>query len=196
MKTIAQKTSHEIKIQKSRFITLLYPLYKQEEIDEYLKLAQTMYPDATHYCYAYIFDTVERCFDDGEPSKTAGMPILNVLKNQQLQRTLAIVVRYFGGIKLGAGGLVRAYTNSISEALLKTPIMNLEPGYLITLTFPYEKTKEIDYACKDVSIKTKSYHNDIEYQIEVPLDQLSFITGLERLGTKIIKKEQTYIKKM
>lgn len=196
MKTIEQKTNHEIKIQKSRFITLLYPLNNPEDVNDYLKQAQKRYPDATHYCYAYIFDTIERCSDDGEPSKTAGMPILNVLKSQKLQRILAIVVRYFGGIKLGAGGLVRAYTNSISETLLQTSIITLEPGYLLTITFPYEQTKEIDYICKSFHIKSKSYHNHIEYQIEVPLNQQTLIPTLERLDVHIIKMEQTYIKKV
>lgn len=196
MKTIAQNIVHELKIQKSRFITLLYPLKTEDEVSNYLQEVQQAYPNATHYCYGYIFDTVERFSDDGEPSGTAGMPILNVLKSQQLQRTLAIVVRYFGGIKLGAGGLVRAYSNSISEALLQTEILHLEQGLLVTIAFPYEKTKDVDYVCNQFKIKSKTYHDDIKYQIEIPKKEQNFIITLERLGIKIIKIEESYIKKM
>ena len=131
VKTIRNQTEFEIVINKSRFIGLLIPISDVEEVPLYLEEARELYPNATHYCYAYIIDQYKKASDDGEPSKTAGMPMLNVLEKNELDHVLAIVIRYFGGIKLGAGGLVRAYSQSVVETLshadivtkVKAPIM-------------------------------------------------------------------------
>ena len=115
MFTIKEKTVNEIVIQKSRFICVLDKLENKDDLENILKEIKNTYKGATHYCYAYIINSSQKYDDDGEPSGTAGNPILNVLKFNNLNNVVAIVIRYFGGIKLGAGGLVRAYTKSVTE---------------------------------------------------------------------------------
>ena len=106
-------------IKKSKFLTKLYKVNSIKEIDDILNNLKSEYSDSTHICYAYIINSKEKCFDDGEPSGTAGMPILNILKKNNISNILAVVIRYFGGIKLGAGGLTRAYSNSVSDTSKK-----------------------------------------------------------------------------
>ena len=119
MQSISQKVLSTIEIQKSKFVCILIPLNKLEDVKIELENIKKEYKCATHYCYGYIFDQMKRFSDDGEPGGTAGMPILKVLENHSFNHVLAVVVRYFGGIKLGAGGLVRAYTNSVVDAIEK-----------------------------------------------------------------------------
>ena len=95
------------------------------------------------------------------------MPILNVLKNNNLNYILAIVVRYFGGIKLGAGGLVRAYTKSVTETIKKSTITTLLDGYNLIIEFDYDKIKEIDYLLKDSNVNSKTFDNKIIYDIDI-----------------------------
>lgn len=117
MKYILKEYEHRYEIQKSVFITYLFPLKSVDDVRIYLNRIKKEHPKATHYCYAYVFDLVMHSSDDSEPSGTAGRPMLNVLKNQDLNNILAITVRYFGGIKLGTGGLLRAYVQSLTETL-------------------------------------------------------------------------------
>ena len=112
--------SFELEINKSRFIAYKYDLTNVEEVKPIIEKLKKEHKKARHVCYAYVFkgDTVsEKCSDDGEPGGTAGYPILNVIKKKNLTNTLVVVVRYFGGIKLGAGGLTRAYTKATAEVL-------------------------------------------------------------------------------
>ena len=116
--TIAKDIRTEQVISKSRFICSLKKVKTEEEAQEFIKAIKKEFWDATHNCSAYIIDEQhQRSSDDGEPSGTAGMPMLGVLRKQELQQVAAVVTRYFGGIKLGAGGLVRAYAGSVSQAI-------------------------------------------------------------------------------
>jgi len=110
---------HELEIKKSKFIGYLFEIKNVEEIKEKIDALKREHKKATHICYAYrlISPFAEKAVDDGEPSGTAGKPILNVLQKQDKQNVLLVVVRYFGGIKLGAGGLLRAYSKCASETL-------------------------------------------------------------------------------
>ena len=117
MHTIKTEIQNEIVIQKSKFITCFFKLQNKNDIDFFIEKTKKLYPAATHYCYAYRFQNLEKCSDDGEPSGTAGRPILNVLEKQNRKNCMVVVVRYFGGIKLGAGGLVRAYTKAAAGVL-------------------------------------------------------------------------------
>lgn len=118
MYTIWQDYRKEIVIEKSRFICTLKKVHNEAEAQEFIKNIKKEYWDATHNCSAYIIDDMsQRSNDDGEPSGTAGIPMLEVLRKNQLIETVAVVTRYFGGIKLGAGGLVRAYSNSVAGAV-------------------------------------------------------------------------------
>ena len=108
---------NEIIIKKSKFITKLYKINDVSEVNNIIEELQKEYKKATHICYAYIINGQEKAVDDKEPSGTAGRPILNVLQKRKLNEIMIVVIRYFGGIKLGAGGLVRAYTKSASEII-------------------------------------------------------------------------------
>ena len=194
MKSIKEKSISELEIQKSKFITVLYPTHNIEEGKEALLEAKKEFPNATHYCYAYILDQNERCSDDGEPSKTAGMPMLNVLKMQDYQHILAIVVRYFGGIKLGAGGLVRAYTKAVTTALENIIPVSLIPGNRYEISFSYEQLKDIDHLLKNVLIKEKIFGEAIQYQIDLPIESSeSILQTLKPKTIKIEKKDSIFI---
>ena len=118
MQTIQKDCRTEIVIEKSRFICTLKKVSSEAEAQEFIKNTKKEFWDATHNCSAYIInDMQQRSSDDGEPSGTAGIPMLEVLRKKNLTGVAAVVTRYFGGIKLGAGGLVRAYTNSVVSAV-------------------------------------------------------------------------------
>ena len=191
MKTVKENIENEIIINKSRFITLLIKINNLDEIEKNLKEIKKKYKDATHYCYAYIIGNKEKCSDNGEPSGTAGIPILNVLKQNDLTNILCVVIRYFGGIKLGAGGLIRAYSTSASEALNKTNIVNLIKGYKIVIEFNYDNIKQINYLLKDIQIK-KEYGNTITYTFYIKEDSLNKIENeLSKISKIKLKKEIT-----
>lgn len=172
MLSISDNVVNEIIIKKSRFITFLYRVDDIDSINDYLSDLNKKYSDATHICYAYILDNVKRFNDNGEPGGTAGMPILNVLESKDLNHVLCCVVRYFGGIKLGANGLVRAYSNSCSEAVLCSNIINLSIGKLCSVSFSYDDTKIIDSLLKDSFITDKKYDSVVSYIFKISSDQL------------------------
>lgn len=122
--TIAKDIRVEQVIQKSRFLCSLKKVATEEEAQAFLRAVKKEFWDATHHCSAYVIDeTVQRSSDDGEPSGTAGIPMLNVLRKQGLTGVAAVVTRYFGGIKLGAGGLARAYGGSVAQAVAAAGIV-------------------------------------------------------------------------
>lgn len=190
MYTINKNTKHEIIIKNSRFITLLIRINTIEEIKQRLEKSKTEYPKATHYCYAYkIGEIIKKASDDGEPSGTAGIPILNVLDKEDITNILVIVIRYFGGIKLGAGGLVRAYTKSVKETLNSITKKELIPAILCKITFPYTKEQEIKKEIKEENIITKTYLENITYLVKLEkASPLLKQNNIERL-------ENTYIEK-
>ncbi len=190
MKTIKENKTNEIVIKNSRFITLLIKINSEEEIKDILQKVKFTYPDATHYCYAYVTENINKSSDDGEPAGTAGIPMLNVLLKNNLNNIIAITVRYFGGIKLGAGGLVRAYTKSLTETIKKSKIVELEKGLEVKIIINYDMQKNLDYLLKDYEIISKSYQEQITYIIKVP------ITFLDKLNIYNIEKvKETYIEK-
>ena len=118
MRSVYGKTTFEFIEKKSRFISLLFHVKTQKDIEEKLADCKQKYPNANHYVYAYILDNkTQKASDDGEPQRTAGYPVLDILNKNKLNDCLAVVIRYFGGIKLGASGLIRAYSHSISECI-------------------------------------------------------------------------------
>ena len=191
MKSIQTEITNEIIINKSRFITILTNINDVNKVKEKLEEIKKKYKDATHYCYAYIINNHEKCSDNGEPSGTAGMPILNVLKQNDLTNILCIVIRYFGGIKLGAGGLIRAYSTSASVALNKATITNIVNGYNITIEFSYDNLKQIDYLLKNIDIK-KDYQTNIIYTFNITEEKLKQIESeLNKLSKIKLKKQIT-----
>lgn len=176
--SIKENSSYQIEIKCSKFICCLFKTNNKDEINEKLNQVKNNYKDATHYCYAYILEDTQKASDDGEPGGTAGMPILNVLQSNKLVNVLAVVVRYFGGIKLGAGGLVRAYSKSVKETLNNNKIIKLEKGINVDIYFNYDKVKEIDYLLKNETINEKSYDELIKYNINIKKELLDKINDL------------------
>lgn len=187
MYTIKYNTNSEIIIKNSKFICCLYKINSIDDITFILNDIKNIYKDATHYCYAYILNDIKKSSDDKEPSGTAGIPILKVLENNNLNNILAIVIRYFGGIKLGVSGLIRAYTKSVTNTLNITPISTLIKGYNIDIIFSYNQTKEIDYLLRKYPIKNKVFNIKIKYNLDIPKDFLEVIIS-NNLDYKIISE--------
>lgn len=160
---IEDNVINEIEINKSKFITYIYKVKTLKEINEYLEKLKKDYKDATHICYAYKIDNTIKFNDDNEPVGTAGIPILEVLNKNNLNYVACFVIRYFGGIKLGSGGLIRAYSNSTSECLKKTKIKKLEKLFKIKLTISYQENKLLEKIIKNENIKEKDYQENITY---------------------------------
>lgn len=175
MYTIKNDSIKEIIIKNSKFITLLYKVYSLEDIKNTLVNVKTLYPNATHYCYAYILNNEKKSSDDGEPSGTAGTPILNILESNNLNYILAVVIRYFGGIKLGSSGLIRAYSRSVKEAIKENILTKLIEGINVNITFSWSNIKQIDYLLKDQLINKKEYLDNITYNISIPINILNTI---------------------
>ena len=158
-------------IKKSVFIARLKGITSFEEGTEFVKRTAKEFSDATHNCYAVITRSGEQKFsDDGEPSGTAGMPILQVIKNNNLTDTACVVTRYFGGIKLGAGGLVSAYTKAASSAVSAAKIMLKTVSSVYSLTVPYADYDRSLHIISSVSGKIKSvvYQDSVNMEIAVP----------------------------
>lgn len=194
MKSIKENTINEIIINKSKFICKLIKINNEEDIKETLNYIKNEYKDATHYCYSYILDNVKRFNDDGEPNGTAGMPILNVLENNELNHILCVVIRYFGGIKLGAGGLVRAYTKAVTKVLEVSDIITLIEGQKIIIEFNYNKVKLIDNILKDVEIIDKEFNDNIIYTLLISNQKFNELENILIENTlNVTKKESLYI---
>lgn len=169
---LKQEFTHEIIIEKSRFITYLNRAFSEEEAREYIAKIKKMHPDATHHCTAFIIgdNQIQRSSDDGEPSGTAGVPMLESLKKNDVTDIVAVVVRYFGGVKLGAGGLIRAYSKSVSQALSTALLTNLVRLRKYQITFGYELMGKIDYFLtqQKVIITNRVFELDVtlEYMTE------------------------------
>ena len=179
MKTLKSNSVNEIIIKNSRFITLLYKLNDVNEVNSIVDEVKELYPKATHYCYAYITDNARRSSDDGEPGGTAGAPMLNVLDKEEIINVLAVTVRYFGGIKLGAGGLVRAYSKSVRDAVLASDLADVVKGYRMNVTISYDMQKNLDYLLKNYVVVNKQFNDKVIYTILLPIDKLSILGGYE-----------------
>ena len=179
MKTLKSNSINEIIIKNSRFITLLYKLNDVNEVNSIVDEVKELYPKANHYCYAYITDNARRSSDDGEPGGTAGAPMLNVLDKEELINVLAITVRYFGGIKLGAGGLVRAYSKSVRDAVIASDLVDVVKGYRMNVIISYDMQKNLDYLLKNYAVVNKQFNDKVIYNILLPIDKLSILGGYE-----------------
>ena len=187
MKSVT-KNEYTFVIKNSKFISRVHKIESEQEINNYLEQAKKDYPNATHYCYAYILDTIKKESDDGEPSKTAGLPILQVLEKNELNYVLCIVIRYFGKIKLGANGLIRAYTKAATNCL-ENHIINLTKGYLINISFPYSYSKKIDYLLLNSKIIKKDFEKEVYYEVEVEKDIIDLLkSNNNEIKINIIKE--------
>lgn len=187
MRGIETEYIHEIEIKKSKFIALIVPIYHVDDVKKKLEQVKKGYPGATHYCYAYILLQEKRCSDDGEPSKTAGQPILNVLEKQQLSYVLAIVIRYFGGIKLGAGGLVRAYTNAVIQVLEKAHIYPMGLKKHIKVTFSYEFEQQFLKQYSSFEIIQKTYLDIVTYEGYLDEEKIASLLQQKHVHVEILE---------
>ncbi|GAA4421019.1 YigZ family protein [Acidovorax lacteus] len=135
--TLAGPAYSELLIKKSRFIGCVQPVPDRTAAQHVVERLRREHPGAAHVCWALLAGGQSAAVDDGEPSGTAGRPMLDVLRHQDLEGVLATVVRYFGGVKLGAGGLVRAYTDTVAQALLQAPKVALQRQHEWACTLPY-----------------------------------------------------------
>ena len=171
-KTIESNITAEIEEKRSRFIANMFYVENVEEAENIIKKIKKKYYDAKHNCYAYIIkdeQMIKKSSDDGEPSGTAGSPILNVIEKNKLCNVLIIVTRYFGGILLGTGGLVRAYTESARKAVNNASIVEQEEGYELEAVISYQDAEKFKYYCSKNSIRIldAKYEENVKLLIEV-----------------------------
>lgn len=192
LKTIKENVQAEIVEKRSKFIANIIYVHTVEEAEEYIKNIRKKYYDAKHHCFAYRIITdngiVNRASDDGEPTGTAGSPILNIINKNELINVLLVVTRYFGGILLGTGGLTRAYSNSSIEALKKANFVIEERGYEIELQINYNDFEKLNYYCRKnrINIINVKYTQKIICNIEVNKEEKDkLLNNLNELNFKI-----------
>ncbi len=186
LKTIKENVREEVVEKKSKFIADLIYVQSTKEAEEELKKIKKKYHDARHHCYAYSIMTsngiVNRASDDGEPSGTAGAPMLNIINKNELINVLIVVTRYFGGILLGTGGLVKAYSESTIKAIEAATLALEQRGYEISLDVNYNDYEKLCYYCKNNNIKiiNSDYGEKINCKLEVTKEE----------NEKIIKEQK------
>jgi uncharacterized YigZ family protein len=186
----------ELTIKKSRFIADIFPVFSLTEINTYLGGIKKEFPDARHHCYAYLLQTetqiLQKFTDDGEPGGTAGKPIYNVIMQNSLSNVLLIVTRYFGGIKLGAGGLTRAYGNAAEKAIKKAEKVLYQKTFIYQLTFPYTYYSAIEnYLLKNKTVfLQKDFSEEVILQIAPFEDTPLFLETLQNISQGDIKIEK------
>ncbi len=204
--TIYQGGQGEIVEKKSRFIAQVFPVETEEEAAGIIEETKKKYWDARHNCYAFVLGAggeVSRCSDDGEPSGTAGRPILEVIAGRGLRNVLVIVTRYFGGTLLGTGGLVRAYSAATQAGIDASQVITKEVGYRLTVDTDYAGVGKLQYvaAQQDVGILDTVYGEQVQMILLAPAAQcdklICEITEATAGQTKIQKgEEQIYFSKI
>lgn len=165
--TIKNETINEIEIEKSRFICHLKRINSKEEAEEYIQKINKIHYKATHNCSCYSLynPNYQKCSDDGEPQGTAGIPMLDAIKKANINNIVAVVTRYFGGIKLGAGGLIRAYSNSVSQALNNSSLLRIKEYQHYEIEFDYNLINVIEkyFNQNNIKILNKEYELKVKY---------------------------------
>ena len=189
--SIAEPSEGLYKDNGSRFIALAYPVESEEEVKALVERARREYHDARHHCYAYrlgLDGSKWRANDDGEPSGSAGRPILGQIDSLGLSDVLVVVVRYFGGIKLGIPGLIRAYKSSTADALSNSDVIGKIAGKWYTLTFPYEHLPSVMKTVKDMDLPQRAQifgeECSMEVRVRLSLEEV-FFDRFEKMGNFI-----------
>ena len=185
--TLARPVTARLEIKKSEFIAYAYPVHDREEAMFHVEQLREKYPDARHHCWAYIIgdpdNTTSAGFDDdGEPGGTAGRPILNVLQHKSIGNIIIIVVRYFGGIKLGAGGLTRAYAGSAQAAVDEMQLTAYVPMTQVQIESDFANESQVRYVVEDLggSVGEVTYSKAVSLLVTLP--ECDIETLKERLG--------------
>ena len=165
----------EIVEKKSRFIATVRPVKSEEEALSFLEEMRKKYWNASHNCYAYVIGAqgeTMRCSDDGEPSQTAGKPMLDVLLGEELHDTAVVVTRYFGGTLLGTGGLVRAYSKAVQEGLKNSSVVIKRHVILLEIATDYNGIGKIQYLLgqRGLPVKDAEYTEQVRLQVQVPFE--------------------------
>lgn len=176
--TIKENGDHELVIKKSRFIATMGRVTSEAEAKDFIAAVSKKYHDATHNTYAYTLglnDEQVKASDNGEPSGTAGIPELKALQLMKLKNVAVVVTRYFGGIKLGAGGLIRAYSNSVTSAAKAIGVVKRVMQQEIIFAIPYNRYDEINHYLEeaDIFVESREYAADITISVFLDLDQVA-----------------------
>lgn len=183
---------------KSKFLTYAFTISNIEQVENILKDLQQEHKKATHICYAYNFFGYARCSDDGEPSGTAGLPILNAITKNGLTNALIVVVRYFGGIKLGAGGLTRAYSNCATNIIANEEIKNFEKCIKFSFLIDFSKQGLIEKLSQLESVKDIKFEYNESIKVSFIIKKASFdeiklkLDNLLMQNITIIDKQEIY----
>ena len=195
-KTIDKDVTAEIVEKKSKFIAHVFHVETVEEAEEKIKEIRKIHYDARHNCYAFsIFSKegiVNRFSDDGEPSGTAGSPMLNILNSKGITNCVVIVTRYFGGILLGTGGLVRAYTGAMQEALAKITEVTKDTGLEVRLQTTYQDLEKMKYYLKqnNIEITNTDFSENVNVYVDITEEKYTrLLNSINDLNFKIISKE-------
>ncbi len=179
-------------IERSKFISLARGVHSKEEALNFVISLKKQYYDATHVCYAFVSEGVKRYSDDGEPQGTAGMPILDVISKKNLENVCVAVVRYFGGIKLGAGGLTRAYSGGASAVLSKARLMRYTVCRRYTVKVPYSFLKTAKKLTEDVGIVNETlFGEDVSLIVTLTDNSVDYETRFLNASAGKIKPEFT-----
>ena len=204
IKTIDKQYSGVVEEKKSRFISNIFHVENINEVNEIIDRIKKKYYDSSHNVYAYRIEEnnqiIEKASDDGEPKKTAGAQILDIIKKQNLCNILVIVTRYFGGILLGTGGLVKAYSSCAQVALKEAKYIIQEKGYKLKIEVEYDNLEGFKYflKTKKVNIIQYNYQKNVEIIVEVTNEQKEEILNDNNKYFKVLQidiLEQKYIKK-
>ncbi|MFG6147980.1 YigZ family protein [Halobacillus sp. B23F22_1] len=200
--TVKKQGENEINIQKSRFIGYVKRCETEEEAQAFIQSIKKKHHDATHNCSAYMIgehDLIQKANDDGEPSGTAGVPMLEVLKKMKIKDTAVVVTRYFGGIKLGSGGLIRAYSSATSEAIRATGVVKRELMQEVIVHIEYTLLGKLENELRNsiYHIKKVHYLENVEIEVYVVKNQVkefeSWITNLTSGQAAITHGSQEYM---
>lgn len=179
-KILYKEGEAEISEKKSRFIAHIAPAQTEEEAQDFVEKIKKQYWDARHNCWAYSIGEKQpalRCSDDGEPSGTAGKPMLEVLTGQELHNVVAVVTRYFGGTLLGTGGLIRAYTKSTQEGIKASTIIEKRLGQKMSLTCDYTTSGKIQYltATDHIPVLDTIYTDNVTFEMIIPVEDVEMM---------------------
>lgn len=185
---ITIKAEHIIEnvINKSRFIAHIKPVESEEDAKAFINQVSTKHREATHNCFAYTIGdqmNIQKANDNGEPSGTAGVPMLGILKKLEIHNACVVVTRYFGGIKLGGGGLIRAYSGAVRDVIYDIGRVELKAAIPTTVTINYDLTGKFEYELESTSylLRDQNYTDKVSYQIDVVAsDYDEFIAFLNR----------------
>ncbi len=194
MNTVAKYARTSYSINKSEFITTIKPVASVDDAKNFFSDIKKEFSDATHNITVYIIGKTGEAghySDDGEPSGTAGLPVLDVFRKNNLTNFACVVTRYYGGIKLGAGGLVRAYSSAASQCLKQATIIPMVEYCLLELIFNYSYLDIIENKLKNYSIIERDFSSNVKLIIKVPTDQMfATINSLITLTNNMIKIKQ------